>query len=574
MKMAVGIYVRVSTEGQLDNTSIEGQIELCKKKAYERGYFDSNIKVYVEEGRSGEDIDTRIKLTQLRKDVAEGLLTAVICTHPDRFSRDLTDKLIACREFEKNGAQLMFTDAEFSNTPEGNLFFNMMSAIASYELALIRKRTIRGRLRKVRDDHKIMPMRVAPFGFDKDEDGQLIPNPTEHQFVQMIYEWYVFEKLTLRQIGERLYGKVKPKRAESSNWGASSLSRILTSEIYIGKYYYNRRETKKVRGKLTAGGKPKKTYSFRDKEEWLTVEVTPLVTKELWDLAQAQRVQNDTNKHVGNKKYEYLLKSLLKCGHCNRVFDATTVKSSKDKLTGEITKARRYRCPNTVPKKYGPEICKCTVPSLNADQIEEYIWGLAIETISEPEKFIARIRGKGEDSIVGVREKLTTLEKELKKKENALENVERALFESESEQERKRHEKHRTNYLAEIEHLEDEVESYQAKIASHQKSDLTVEQITYMVSKLRERLSSNESITFEMKRNIIEMLFDEIIVTMITDGNDDDTSTKKLNITSVGLLDWLNQSNVNDGLCSQHQEIRQHRRRHGGPDLHRHHRPD
>ncbi|WP_342548706.1 recombinase family protein [Paenibacillus sp. FSL P2-0089] len=93
---------------------------------------------------------------------------------------------------------------------------------------------------KVRNDKKIMPMRVAPFGFDKYEEGQLVVNETERQYVQMIYEWYVLEKLTLRQIGDRLYGKVKPKRAESSNWGASSISKILTSEIYIGKYYYNR----------------------------------------------------------------------------------------------------------------------------------------------------------------------------------------------------------------------------------------------------------------------------------------------------------------------------------------------
>lgn len=569
--MAVGIYVRVSTEGQLDNTSIEGQIELCTKKAKSLGYFDSNIRIYPE-GRSGEDIDTRIELTKLRQDVANGLVSAVICTHPDRFSRDLTDKLIACREFEKNNATLYFTDTEFPDTPEGALFFNMMSAIASYELALIRKRTIRGRLRKVREDKKIMPMRVAPFGFDKDETGQLIPNPTEHQYVQMIYEWYVLEKLTLRQIGERLYGKVKPKRGESPNWGASSISRILTSEIYIGKYYYNRRETKKIRGQLTAGGKPKKTYTFRDPNEWLTIDVQPLVDVEMWKLAQLQRVQNDTNKHVGNKKYEYLLKSLLKCGHCGRTFDATTVKGAKDKVTGEIGKSRRYRCPNTVPKKYGPEIMKCIVPSLNAEQIEGYIWSQVLQIITDPDKFVARIKGKGEDSIMGVREKLAILEKDLRKKENALENVERAYFESESEKDRIRHDNHRKNYLAEIASLEQEIENYQAKIDAHRMEELNVEQITFMVKKLKERITSGDEVQFEVKRNIIEMLFDEIIITVDNDGGGgtDSTDGMELNITSVGLFDRLYQEQNDDGLCSQPQEIRQHGRGSRRSDLHRH----
>lgn len=67
-----------------------------------------------------------------------------------------------------------------------------------------------------------------------------------------------------------------------------------------------------------------------------------------------QRVQNDKNKHVGNKKYEYLLKSLLIRGYCGRTFDSTTAKGAKDKVTGEMG---------------GPEIARYIVPSLNAEQI-------------------------------------------------------------------------------------------------------------------------------------------------------------------------------------------------------------
>ncbi|MFC0212441.1 recombinase family protein [Paenibacillus chartarius] len=557
--MAFGIYVRVSTDGQLDNTSIEGQIELCKKKAFEKGGFDSNIRIYPEV-RSGGDIDTRVELSKLRQDVANGLVTTVICTSPDRFSRDLADKLIVCRELEKNNAELIFTDTDFPDTEEGKLYFNMMSSIASYELSLIRKRTIRGRLRKVKNDKKIMPMRVAPFGYDKDENGQLIPNRTEHRYVQMIYEWYVLEKLTLRQIGERLYGKVKPKRGESPNWSASSISKILTSEIYIGKYYYNRRQTKKIRG-LTKGGKPKKTYSFRDSSEWLTIDVQPLVDIELWKLAQIQREKNDTNKHVGNRKYEYLLKSLLKCGHCGRTFDATTSKGAKDKETGIIGKSRRYRCPNTVPKKYGPDVVKCIVPSLNAEQIEDYIWSQVIQVITDPEKFVTRIRGKGDDSIAGVRENLILLEKQLKKKEFALENIERSFFEAETESDRKRLDMHRRNYLTEISSIEKEIENYQQKIDAHRMEELSVEQITFMVNKLRERLFAGEEVSFEVKRNIIEMLFDEIIVTVNNGGGGDGVTPNdgmELNITSIGLFDRLNQPQIDAGLCSQPQEIRQY----------------
>ena len=60
----------------------------------------------------------------------------------------------------------------------------------------------------------------------------------------------------------RCYAKAERKK----EWNASSIRRILTSEIYIGKYTYNKRKTQKIKGE-----KPKlvilKTYTIREKED-------------------------------------------------------------------------------------------------------------------------------------------------------------------------------------------------------------------------------------------------------------------------------------------------------------------
>ncbi|MNI98420.1 hypothetical protein D3C73_1572610 [compost metagenome] len=58
-----------------------------------------------------------------------------------------------------------------------------------------------------------------------------------------------------------------------------------------------------------------------------------------------------------------------------------------------------------------------------------------------------------------------------------------------------------------------------------------------MVEKLRERISDGREVSFEIKRNIIEMLFDEIIITVNNGGGQDTTEGMELNITSVGLFD-------------------------------------
>lgn len=336
--MFVAVYARVSTGMQAsEGTSLENQIVMCTNKAKEMGIAE-NLRIYKEEGFSGEDID-RPAMNQLRQDVSSGIITHVICTHPDRLSRDMTDKLLICREFEKYGVKLYFVDTEYKNTPEGQLFFNMQSAIAQYELALIKKRTVRGRLRAVETRKQIMPMRVAPYGYDY-ADGKLVINEQEAEFVKKIYEWYVYDNLTMREIGDKLYmlGAI-PKRGESKNWHASSINRILSSEVYIGNYYYNRRKTSKKRGEKTQSGNPRITYSIRDESEWIRVDVPAIIDEHLFELAQKQRINNTINS--GNIKHNYLLRSLIKCGHCGRAWQCTFYSGRKNKKTGE---KERYYC--------------------------------------------------------------------------------------------------------------------------------------------------------------------------------------------------------------------------------------
>ena len=58
-----------------------------------------------------------------------------------------------------------------------------------------------------------MPMRVPPFGYEL-VNNQLVIHK-EADIVKQIYHWYVYNQLTLRQIGEKLYRLgVVPKRKE------------------------------------------------------------------------------------------------------------------------------------------------------------------------------------------------------------------------------------------------------------------------------------------------------------------------------------------------------------------------
>lgn len=521
----IAIYARVSTGLQVaEGTSLERQIELCYKKAHELGFSDEEIKVYREEGSTGEDID-RPALNRLRNDVFLGLITHVICTHPDRLSRDLTDKLIICREFERHGAQLVFVDAEYRNTAEGQLFFNIQSVIAQYELAQIKRRTVRGRLDAVRKKQKIMPMRVAPFGYNF-SDGKLVINEREAKFVRLIYEWYVYDKLTMREIGERLCELgCYPKRGENRYWSASSIRRILTSEIYIGRYFYNRRKFSRIRGEKTSGGRPKRKYVYRDRSEWIEVEVPGIVDEALFEMAQRQREKN-RKTFSGNIKNEYLLRSLLRCGKCGHAWVCTTYPGKK----GQAYPV--YRCSNRYPRKFGSdEIQRCDAKTIRADLLDEYVWNQIEELALCPKVLFQAFQSREEANAAALEEGLKAIECQILAKVREREKLKRMFVLEVISEEEMKHSVTRVNM--EIERLRKEAERYMKLLDNGGKNMKSY--FTHLLDFVQKRIVSGKvdegmALPFRLKRNILEMLIDEIVV---------EYHGEEVVLSYVGVLDEL-----------------------------------
>lgn len=538
--MKAAVYARVSTELQAtEGTSIDTQVEMCINKAHSLGLF--NIEVYKENGASGEDIN-RPELDRLRKDVADGLISHVICVHPDRLSRDMTDKLIICREFERKNVELIFCDTEYKNTPEGQLFFNLQSAIAQYELSMIRKRTSRGRLKAVEKQKKVMPMRCPPFGYDL-VDSKLVINEEEAKIVRQIYDWYVNQHLTLREIGNRLVGLgVLPKRKESKNWHQSSINRILTNEVYIGIYRYNRRKSKKIKGEKTKNGNPKRTYELRDESEWISVEVPAIIDRGLFELAQEQRKKNLTN--AGNVKHEYLLKGLIRCGHCGRIWNGTTYQGRKNKQTGQKEIYRCYRCPNKNPRKYGEGVHKCQAPTLRADRLENYIWNLILQVMTD------------KDSIIQVNESLDKPNDQVKA---MIEIIEGRIREKEKEREKVKI-MFRREVISEEEMIQDlsvinkELNALQSELNVLQgymeetlKNMKAKERVKKILADHEKVIKNEKEVSFELKRKIIQSVIDEIILKFNEDYS-------QCEVTSIGCFETIFDK-MNIDLCPQHQEI-------------------
>ncbi len=81
------IYVRVSTAGQEDGTSLETQEAQCRRYAAEHGYTVDDADVY-REVHTGTELWERRQLQQLRERVRRREIDVVIAYAIDRLARD------------------------------------------------------------------------------------------------------------------------------------------------------------------------------------------------------------------------------------------------------------------------------------------------------------------------------------------------------------------------------------------------------------------------------------------------------------------------------------------------------
>jgi site-specific DNA recombinase len=369
MKTAA-IYARVSTADQVKGTSLDGQVELCQDFAKEQGF--TVIKV-VREDASGARLD-RPKLGELRDMAARHEIEALIVFDPDRLSRSLAHTMLLMEEFEHSRAGILFVNSPREDTPEGKMLFGMKSLFAEYERTKIMERTRRGKERRAREG-KVMTSWAVSFGYTYIVgEGRYEVLPAEAQIVTRIFDWYITEGASLRMIAGRLTSTGVPTKRGAATWSSSTIRSILTNETYGGTWYYNKNESVVAkRRRFVNGPKPsneKSGQAARPKEEWIGVQVPPIISADLYELVRAQMDRN-TRHQKRNCKTEYLLRGLLTCKQCGR------------RLTARTTPILIYYCTG----KYDAALratCKCTWPS--APKLDARVWEKIAGIMSDEEQ--------------------------------------------------------------------------------------------------------------------------------------------------------------------------------------------
>jgi site-specific DNA recombinase len=411
--IAAAIYARVSSEAQAreNKTSIPEQITACRQHAEQRGYTVAEGRIFTDTV-SGET-DDRPGIKALQEMVQQGSVQVVICLDIDRLARGWPRKILEM-EFSDYGTRVEYVIGGYSDTEEGNLQKDVVSAFAEYEN---RKRVVRSRMGKLGKVKRGRPVTsFAPLGYkivrENDEQVRFEIHEEEARIVRMIFEWYLHGDGTggpmgVRTIAHRLTDmgvptKREPWRNGVNHWQHNVVLWILSNETYLGTWYFNKTKRITTPGKGKEDPKRKRQVP-RDREEWIGIPVPPLVTPEEFALVQ-ERFKGNKERAKRRQKHTYLFSGRLSCGLCGR------------RLVGKRqywSHYLYYRCPNREQRRP-----PCELPFFKEEELDEVIWPWIAGLLTNPQRVREILTAKmNEGEVVALRKRLSLVDQALAEKE-------------------------------------------------------------------------------------------------------------------------------------------------------------
>jgi site-specific DNA recombinase len=228
--MRVALHVRVSTQRQAQQQTVEQQVERLQAhvaaQAGPEGWEVGEETVFRDDGYSGATL-RRPGLDRLRDAVAARALDLVLVTAPDRLARNYVHQMLLLQELERGGCRVEFLDRPMSQDPHDQLLLQIRGAVAEYERTLIAERMRRGRLRKLQAG-VLLPWTRAPYGYRLGLDHPRDPSavwvePTEAAIVGEIFARYLETSGSLGGIAKYLSAQGLPTPTGKACWKASSV---------------------------------------------------------------------------------------------------------------------------------------------------------------------------------------------------------------------------------------------------------------------------------------------------------------------------------------------------------------
>jgi site-specific DNA recombinase len=384
MKVAA-IYARVSSERQKEENTIASQTAALVEFAREQGYSVPDEWVIEDEGFSGASL-LRPGLERLRDLAAEGQIQAVLIHSSDRLSRKYAYQVLLTEEFARQGVETVFLKAPHSGTPEDQLVLQFQGMIAEYERAQILERSRRGKRHRAKAG-EVSVLGGAPYGYRyirkaNDAPARYEIDAAEAEVVQVVYDKYTVEGLSIGAIARLLREMRLPTRRRVTRWERSVVWAILRNPAYRGTACFNKTQVgprQKVTRPFRLSGRTvhgeMSCSHERSRDEWIEIPVPAIISEEIFALA-AERLA-DNKRFAPRRTIEpSIVQGLVSCRRCGYALSRTSTRSSARKI-------HYYRCLGSDAWRHlGGAVCDSR--PIRQDLLDQIVWEEVIHLIEDP----------------------------------------------------------------------------------------------------------------------------------------------------------------------------------------------
>jgi len=349
------IYCRVSSSKQLKGHSLEAQTKAGIKHAEAHGFA---YELFVERGRSADNDNTleRPELTRLLEMCKQGKVTDIYVTELDRFARRVELILQVDKMFRDNEITIHAgnTSIDF-NDPDTRFVAYLHALLGERENRLKTKRSTRAVYEGILKGRWSGAM--VPYGYRRNSDRCIEPDPDEAEIYKLIVKMCLqgkgtntiakhLNELNVETRGKKVLlngttvvdkftGASRKVKNEEFVWRPNTVCCILKNPIYKGERRY--------KGEI--------------------VSAPSIIDAETWGQVQSKLAKN---KHYSSnvRKYHYMLRGMLTCGHCGRNLYGRIKPKDSEFL---------YICLSKREKS-------CGLRSPNLYRLEDLIWHLVVKS--------------------------------------------------------------------------------------------------------------------------------------------------------------------------------------------------
>lgn len=320
-------YVRISTEKQQSNTSIDDQIKRIQKYCDENGFL--LVAIYVEEA-SAKSIEGRPEFIKMYNQfIDDDEINFLVVFKIDRAFRNFLDSIFFWKKLgEESKHFISIADNINTTNPDSKTSYYINAYMAEKDRDNILFRTSNGM--KAKAEKGFFNGGIV-FGYESVSKNLRIV-PSEAEVIELIFNKYAHDNWGYKKIASELNIQgIKTKKG--NDWSINGIKTILQNRIYIGEIKWDNEYRKGIH--------------------------QPIISDELWNKAQSlmKRKSYSSEKiHPG----AYPLSGLIKCPQCG----SPMVQGNSSQ------KYKYYQCNKN--KNSGKSVCSSNL--VPKDYAEKYVF--------------------------------------------------------------------------------------------------------------------------------------------------------------------------------------------------------